>query len=160
MADYYTQFSFRVSVPGRQIAWLERLHETCLDLAENGDDAELWRRPTLDAEESRLISAATYVLARCDGYGYGNRIYFQSETDGSWIIYADEQGDPLCMGRMLQEMLCRFESDACITFTYAKTCSKPRVGAFGGGAVLVTKNIAQVSDTAETVEDLANAFEV
>ena len=39
---------------------------------------------------------------------------------------------------LVRKFLKRFRPDQCWSLTYATTCSKPRVGEFGGGAVFVT----------------------
>ena len=45
------------------------------------------------------------------------------------------------------------------TLTYATTCSKPRVGEFGGGAVFVTAHEIKWQNAYDFVEQERTAFE-
>ncbi len=51
---------------------------------------------------------------------------------------ADDYGNPDHVAWLVQKFLKRFRPDQCWSLTYASTCSKLRVGEFGGGAVFVT----------------------
>ncbi len=53
-------------------------------------------------------------------------------------IYADECGDLDRIAHLLQKFLKQFRPGECWALTYSETCSKPRVGEFGGGAMFVT----------------------
>lgn len=65
-------------------------------------------------------------------------------------LYAEEDGRPDHAAYLVQRFLQTFRPRDCWSLTYAVTCSKPRLGAFGGGALFVT---------AEAIEPLhAHAF--
>ena len=53
-------------------------------------------------------------------------------------VYAEESGSPDNVAWLVQKFLKKFRPDQCWSLTYSTTCSKPRVGEFGGGAVFVT----------------------
>lgn len=53
-------------------------------------------------------------------------------------IYSDESGDIDVACDVIQEFLAEFRPSESFTLSWAATCSKPRVGEFGGGAVYVT----------------------
>jgi hypothetical protein len=53
-------------------------------------------------------------------------------------IYAEEGGDVERVAHLVQKFLKKFRPEECWSLSYATTCSKPRVGEFGGGAVFVT----------------------
>ena len=53
-------------------------------------------------------------------------------------VYAEESGNPDNVAWLVQKFLKKFRPDQCWSLTYATTCSKPRAGEFGGGAVFVT----------------------
>jgi hypothetical protein len=65
-----------------------------------------------------------------------------SPTEPNWgrhlWLYAEEYGDVDSAAWLVQKFLKQFRPDRCWSITYATTCSKPRVGEFGGGAVFVT----------------------
>ena len=53
-------------------------------------------------------------------------------------LYAEEWGDVEHVACLVRQFLLRFRPDRCWSLTYSCTCSKLRVGEFGGGAVFVT----------------------
>ena len=65
----------------------------------------------------------------------------QSElSDGKVWIYADETGSLEAVVEFIQEYLEHFQIDGGVYFSWAETCSKPRVNEFAGGAFLVTRD--------------------
>ena len=73
-----------------------------------------------------VSSTASMTILTQDGWG--RHLWF----------YAEESGSPDNVAWLVQKFLKRFRPDQCWSLTYAATCSKPRVGEFGGGAVFVT----------------------
>lgn len=59
---------------------------------------------------------------------------------GKYDIYfvCEESGDPWIVGFLVQMYLRKFHPDGYFTLSYAVTCSKMRVGEFGGGAMFVS----------------------
>jgi len=53
-------------------------------------------------------------------------------------VYSQESGNPDNVAWLVQRLLKKFRPDLCWSLTYATTCSKPRAGEFGGGAVFAT----------------------
>jgi hypothetical protein len=53
-------------------------------------------------------------------------------------IYADEGGDLDRVAHLVQKFLKTFRISECWSLTWSESCSKPRVGEFGGGALFVT----------------------
>ena len=64
------------------------------------------------------------------------------DSDEDWgrhlWIYSVEFGDTERVAYVIQKFLQRFRPGECWSMTWAETCSKPRVGEFGGGGVFVT----------------------
>jgi len=54
------------------------------------------------------------------------------------LVYSQEHGSVSNAAEFARAFLARFRPQACWTVTWAETCSKPRVGQFGGGAMFVT----------------------
>lgn len=59
-------------------------------------------------------------------------------TDDGFILYAEESGDLECVAEFAQAYLKRFAPTGSFRLTWAETCSKMRVGQFGGGYLFVT----------------------
>jgi len=59
------------------------------------------------------------------------------DTPGIWFV-AEESFNPDDLAKLIHELLCEFSLPPC-GFEWANTCSKPQLGAFGGGAVWITK---------------------
>lgn len=82
-------------------------------------------------------------------YYYGE---FEPKINGIWI-HTEDCADLENLASLLQEFLQKFNKETKLAFEYAYTCSKPRVGEFGGGAFLITKNSIINKTTYEIVED-------
>ena len=61
--------------------------------------------------------------------------------------------------QLVRKFLKKFRPDQCWSLTYATTCSKSRVGEFGGGAVVVTADEIRWQNAYEFVEQQRAAFE-
>ena len=68
--------------------------------------------------------------------------FFDDERDREWgrhlWLHADESGTIDRIAHLVQKFLKAFRPDENWSLTWAVSCSKPRVGEFGGGAVFVT----------------------
>jgi len=53
-------------------------------------------------------------------------------------VYAEERGEPEFVAHLVQKYLRMFRANEYWELSYAATCGKPCIGAFGGGAVFVT----------------------
>jgi hypothetical protein len=74
-------------------------------------------------------------------------------------IYAEEGGDVERVAHLVQKFLKKFRPDECWSLSYSTTCSKPRVGEFGGGAVFVTANDIKWQSTFAFICDELKAFQ-
>jgi hypothetical protein len=66
---------------------------------------------------------------------------FEPEGDveeSHFWIYSETHGNVDCVCNFVQAFLAKFRPDQTWTFNYAWTCSKPRLGQFGGGKAKVT----------------------
>lgn len=75
---------------------------------------------------------------------------FDQEPYGDDIIfYSEESGNLDGLSNLMQRYLKKFHPDECIGIEWACTCSKPRPGEFGGGAIFITaekqENISSAS---------------
>lgn len=127
MADNYLQFSEIVKLKNEEekkwVEWHLGIIPVSDDLVTDDDKAEYEKqleRYNLEPDDLSLD--------------------FQWEIDSSlqlWI-YADEFGNVDNVALFMQEFLSKFDPDSSFSITYSSTCSKPRVGEFGGGAAFVT----------------------
>ena len=109
MANYYTDFSFRVeNVTQEEMAWALQEYEKG-DLIDEGADY--------------------------DGYYFG----LKERGDALWFSSEDGGGDVNSLADFLEKFINQFRPDEVIWFEYAFTCDQLRVGAFGGGCVVIGK---------------------
>ena len=123
MANYYTQASFLVSFETKE---KENEASTILSALENHED-EPCQGELKDLAKAMELEDYCYVGFSC-----------QDEDSLTWWIYADETID---VNRTVQFFEYLVRKDLCkpFGFQWADTCSKARLDAFGGGAVLISK---------------------
>ena len=93
-----------------------------------------------------------------DEMGFG----YQFDDDGSdgrllWI-YGEEYGEVERVAGLVQQFLRHFRPDRCWSLTYSWTCSKLRVGEFGGGAVFITADAMKWQDADNFIAEEEQAF--
>ena len=82
---------------------------------------------------------------------------FESDMQNSagqtdlWL-YSETTANLDHLDAFLISFLRKFRPDEIITYTYADTCSKPRVDAFGGGAVVITADGCHYMHTHQWLE--------
>lgn len=140
MADNFLQSSFVIeNVTKEESAWLERVFAS-LALFE-ADDVDSDTQAFLkDLFQARDLADLTW------GWTLNMDV-------NDACIFCEESGDPDAMSTVLQRFLLRFRPDQYITFTWAETCSKPRVDEFGGGAALVTSHSSEWMHAHDWVQD-------
>jgi len=73
-------------------------------------------------------------------------------------LYTEEWGYVERVAHLVQKFLKESRPDQCWSLTWATTCSKLRVGQFGGGAVFVTASEIKWQVTDDFVEEESKAF--
>ena len=142
MADNYLQFS-------------ENLESLTPDEAE-------WLREQLAHDP--LANCPRFLLDFADreaddtDYGFQYDFHDDSHDHHLWIS-AEERGDVERVAHLVQKFLRRFRPDQCWSLTYAATCSKLRVGEFGGGAVFVTADTILWQNSHDFIEQEQVRFE-
>jgi len=137
MANNYVQFSFDFIVPESQRGWVREVEQ--LIEAHTGEELE---------KGHPLCEALPYWNEYQEA-GFNLDINLE---DGVCWIHTDESGDTESVVNFLQGLLSRVANDcqrefgfvqpdkielSQVGFTYAGTCSSPRVGEFFGGAIRV-----------------------
>lgn len=142
MADSYLEFSEVVThLTESEVSWLQNQLEivNIRDGKEGADPADAtWAgcrayrdMPDYDGEFGGDVgfdcSFSDEVDEKIDEK-WGRYLWIRSEEHG----YVDR------VAHLVQKFLRKFRPADCWSLTYAATCSKPRVGEFGGGAFFVT----------------------
>jgi hypothetical protein len=129
MADYYTQFSLLVHLPARAFEFYQQVKDL---RGKNLSDAEL-------PEHLRGLLTADDL----ENWWFDCQV---QDANSLWI-YADKNGSVEGVAAFLQHLVRKFGLPP-LGFTWASTCSKPRIDAFSGGACWITASHIEYLDTA------------
>ena len=167
MADNYLQFSEVVArLKKKEEAWLTKQLQPIRVFAnkEYPEDAVPAELADTDADWTgvRFLRDKTDHDPDWDALGF--EYSFHDDHDkGGWgrhlWVYAEESGCPDNVAWLVQKFLKKFRPDQCWSLTYSTTCSKPRAGEFGGGAVFVTADEIKWQDAYNFIEDQRAAFQ-
>ena len=95
-------------------------------------------------------------------FGFAYEFHDDHDTPDAWgrhlWLHAEEWANVEQLVHLVQKFLRQFRPQDCWSLTYATTCSKPRVGEFGGGAVFVTADEVKWENAYEFVEVQGIAF--
>lgn len=84
----------------------------------------------------------------------------ESKDGGRCLWFHSEYGAEIDrLAHLVRKFLRKFRPHAWWSLSYAQSCSKPRVGEFGGGAVFVTARTIKWNDSGDFVTREAKAFE-
>ena len=167
MANHYLQFSEVLPhLSDEEERWLQHQLEFVLVFGDkeylNGDLPE-----ELDPADAEWAGCRAY--RDLDGYESdldefaGFDCSFSDDLHGNcgrhlWL-YSEECGCVDRVAHFIQKFLREFRPDQCWSLTYATTCSKPRVGEFGGGAVFVTADDIKWQNAHEFIEHERASFD-
>jgi hypothetical protein len=131
MADYFTNFSFVMPLPN------EAAEKYALDLAQQaeriqqGDEAD----NAFPEGLREFIDDWTFETnAGCPAHDWG--IWLHPDAGGIQSVCA-----------FIQHLLTRFDPNGYVSFEWSHDCTKPRLGAFGGGAVIITSRKVNLMST-------------
>jgi hypothetical protein len=98
----------------------------------------------------------------CGELGFQFDFHDDHDTPDGWgrhlWLYAEDGGEPNHAAWLVRKFLRRFRPDQCWSLTWSTSCSKPRVGEFGGGAVFVTATAIRWQNAYDFVERLREVF--
>jgi len=160
VANNYLEFSETLGpLTKKQEAWLQQQLEPIVVV--NGtefpeDDAPECDEP--DYRGLRFLRDYEDLDDNADTPGFGVAFQGTGKDRQAWL-HATEGGDPGRVAHLVQKFLKRFRLNQCWSLTYATTCSKPRLGEFGGGAVVVTTDNIRWNNAYDFVEEQRSAFE-
>lgn len=130
MADNYLEFSEIIeNLSEEEKAWIRNIpagrdYEEEEDFYEALEEYGIEPGPDLFVEEFPYFS---YTIEQRDGQSH-------------WWIYSGSYGNVDHVIVLVQAFIRKFRPDYIFSLTYSESCSKPRVGEFGGGWVVVTKD--------------------
>lgn len=167
MADHYLEFSeVLANLSPNEVAWLrDQLTVVHVFGGRKYAEEEIPKRLRgTDAEWSgcRVFrDMKDYDPDVGEGPGCEHR-FCDDDQDGEretyLRLYAIEGADLERVAHLVQRFLRKFRPGDCWSLTYAATCSKPRVGEFGGGAVFVTADEVKWQNAHGFVEVQSAAF--
>ena len=137
MADYFTRFSFVIPVTPEQGDWFAQLHGLAPELIGHTEDGAA--REGIEAPQDVVLAALAMVEKR-DGVPCIEVTHDENE-ETVWVR-SENSGDVDYTVDLVQAFLKRFELDLVTGFQWANTCSRPRLDAFGGGAVAISRRNA------------------
>jgi len=165
MADYYTEFSEVIpNLTGEEQDWLadqlrvvqvyggkeyleDQVPESLADVEPDWHGCRAYRDMDDYDPDSGPEPHFDYAFDRNDNHG---RDFWVGTT---------EYGRVDCVGHLVQKFLKKFRPNDYWSLTYSASCSKPRVGAFGGGAVFVTADKIVWCNAHDFVEQQRRALE-
>ena len=166
MADNYLEFSEVIAnLTEPEEAWLkEQLHPIhVFGDKEYSEDAVAAELADTDADWTgvRFLRDKKDYDPQCDVLGFEFSFHDDCDPEG-WSrhlwVYAEESGWTDNVAWLVQKFLKKFRPDQCWSLTYSTTCSKPRAGEFGGGAVFVTADSICRQNAYDFIEDQRAEF--
>lgn len=152
MANYFTKLSTMVVLPEADIEWATALHEAVTSLVdEDPVDMEALSSPHWDMPAADMLAIAERIAGDIDDAELEVSKH-RSIPPALWIQDNYGQANLDYAVLLLQEVLERIGSEEAVAFQYAHTSDRPRVDAYGGGVVVVTKDQVFREDTAETLK--------
>jgi len=135
MADYYTKFSVIMHLPN------EAAQKYALDLADKAG--------RFQQEDERPDDFPASLIDVIEMWNFETMAH---NSDGKWGIWLNaENGGVDAACSFIQHLLQELDPSGRVCLEWSNDCSKPRVGAYGGGAAIITaKNIKSMS-TAEWI---------
>lgn len=129
MANNYVQMSEAITdITKPEADWLQKV--LGLDIEQEEGRRALEAELHLDLDSAVLDDWPGFVADLRRGDGCDTVLY----------IYGEEHVNLNAVEILVREFICRFRPDYIFTCTTAETCSKPRVGEFGGGWMVVSAN--------------------
>jgi hypothetical protein len=167
MANHYVEFSQVLpKLTEEEAEWLRQQLEV-VSVFGDVEYAEDALPDDLKNKDADWTGCRAYRDMKNDDHDFGENAGFEyafseDDKDEEWgrhlWIHAVEYGNIERVAHLVQKFLKRFRPDDSWAMTWATTCSKPRVGEFGGGAVFVTAANIEWDSAHDFVEEQRAAF--
>jgi hypothetical protein len=135
MANNYTTFSFGIkSITPKEETWIREYLTAATKLGYEGEVDK-------NSEETALTPTQRhdpfYRAVKENGYiGFSWNVEPEAGKPFLWL-YSEDSGTPGMAALFVQRFLQTHRPKQFITFSWADTCSKPRLNEFGGGAYVI-----------------------
>jgi len=131
MANNYVESSFSIELLNNsEIAW--------------------WKKEGLRECPEDVFPEDMEVVISNDWEQDENKIWFHGDNE---CLEVD------CAAEVIQRFLKECRQDGCIGFTWAETCSKPRLDEFGGGSCFITAKKMEWNNSHSWLDDNKKAFD-
>ena len=145
MADNYQLFSEVVSgITAKQRTWIERV------LGCKSDQPD---------QTTAILQDAGFDVDAIDVDDWPDFQWEFIEGGSALWLQGDEYGNINHVGEFVRALLAKFSPDQCWSLTWAETCSRPRIGEFGGGGLFVTAKEVTVVNATDCVSQQRRQFE-
>lgn len=111
-----------------------------------------WEPSDEEIEDENFQYPAWYDK-EAQGVGFD---YDLARKSGCLYFISEEYGNLDTLGILVREFLEKFRPNDVFTLTYAETCSRSRVGEFGGGAMVVSRLGIEFMNAHDFVSRAAN----
>jgi DNA-directed RNA polymerase subunit RPC12/RpoP len=146
MANYYTLFSEVIPhLTDGERAWLEWALRDPYEI--DAQDYDAWMEEFGDVLEE----------VEEQGHGFGYRFGDDSEWGSHLWLFSEDSGNVDNVISLVHAFLEKLRPGDTWSITWAQTCSKPRVGEFGGGWAVVTAESVESGTTWQMVERIKSA---
>ena len=149
MANYYTKISFELLADKVDFP----LEDICSIIKACNDD-------DIDALPEWIEDKNDFFDEMFEGWT-GIALAEERDDSGkltSLVIYSEETANTGGLADAIHMVMAHYQSKKCIGFQMAFDCSKPRIDAFGGGAVFITANRVRYFSSGQWLEQQEQQF--
>lgn len=139
MSENYTQWSSMIyNLSPEEAAWAKEVDGflKAVDLKTGYDSVNRSDVAVLAFDFPVVADLTETVSVLCEQEYLGDA-QFDVTDNGLWF-HADDDGDLGMTAAIVQDFIRRWRPDLIFHIEYANTCSKPRVGEFSGGVVVIS----------------------
>jgi len=176
VADYRTQFSVAIApLTHTQIEWACKVHNAASMADEVFEICNMQGRRSKDGRPPKefltdgewlgfpedVRDAALKVVGRDGENGSSFALNSDDGEDGSLdagtlYVFSEDGGGLEAAAQLVQSLLVRFDIAEPVILEWADTCSRPRPDAFGGGAMVITRDRILSMSTRQMAERMLN----
>jgi hypothetical protein len=142
--------------------WPDEAKTDFVEVIEAIDSYELGEAPSWYVEEYETDHGdkefVDFIEDELVGCSNVNIRFEKDRQDKNLYIYSEESANIETVAHAIYAVQRHYQIETPITFAFADTCSKPRVGEFGGGVVTITKNGIQSWHTSQGIPTDARVF--
>ena len=159
MANYYAEASFMIPFKDSEADFLMSALIAIDDVLDRCDHDLTCLDDEFKAEirTEKGDKTMDFILDFIDNCADGECCYLDfdcdKEADGLWVHNANEYINATNAAAFISAALAHFDRAGGVGFEISYTCTKPRLDAFGGMAVFVTKDSIEYLSTSQWIRD-------